>query len=301
MYYNIKQHCKICCNDTIPKKNFFACFPMSDIDFLKEHDDNLVEIVNIYKDLPYTRAEFFEGVLYGTIYIPALLNHETVHIIFVLDKDKLYLISDSDIVEKSISSIIKVRKSNLTDPGTVLYYFFEQLIDDDLEKINVVQDHLSQLEAQIFETLEDNYSKKLTNFRSKTLQLSHYYMQFSSLATLLSEDTYNYFGQKQLELFSSLSNRIMLLKNEADQLWDYTLQVREIYQEQMDVHQNEIMKFFTMITTVFFPLSLITGWYGMNFENMPELKGEYSYFVMIAASVIIVIVICILFKKKKLW
>ena len=126
-------------------------------------------------------------------------------------------------------------------------------------------------------------------------------MQFSALTTMFSENTFNYFNKKQLQLFSSLSNRIMLLKNEADQLWDYILQVREIYQEQMDVRLNEIMKFFTMVTTLFLPLSLIAAWYGMNFENMPELTGKYSYYILIGFMIIIVIILCIWFKKKKYW
>ena len=274
MYYDIKQNCKICSLDKIPSKNFIALFPMSDIERLKNTDGKLAKIVEMYRDQPYTRVEFYEELIYGSIFIPPLLNHEEVQLIFILEKDKIYLISDSEIIEKVLMTTIQLRKKNLTDPGTILYYFFEQLIDDDLEKINVIQDHLSQLESQIFKEPDENYSKRLTDFRCKALQISHYYMQFSALTSMLAENTFNTFNQKQLQLFSTLSNRIMLLKDESDQLWDYILQVREIYQEQMDVRLNEIMKFFTMITTLFMPLSLIAGWYGMNFEKMPEIKGE---------------------------
>ena len=59
------------------------------------------------------------------------------------------------------------------------------------------------------------------------------------------------------------------------------------------------MGIITIITTVFFPLSLLTGWYGMNFVNMPELQWEYSYFVMIFVVAVIVIAEIIYFKKKK--
>lgn len=54
----------------------------------------------------------------------------------------------------------------------------------------------------------------------------------------------------------------------------------------------------TMISTIFFPLTLITGWYGMNFENMPELKNGYPFIILFS---ILVVVGCIfLFKKKKI-
>ena len=47
-------------------------------------------------------------------------------------------------------------------------------------------------------------------------------------------------------------------------LKEYSMQLREMHQAQVDMRQNEIMKFLTIVTTIFMPLSLIAGWYGMN-------------------------------------
>ena len=56
------------------------------------------------------------------------------------------------------------------------------------------------------------------------------------------------------------------------------------------------MQFLTVISTIFFPLTLITGWYGMNFKDMPELENGYPWVVFLSVAVI---VICILIFKKK--
>ena len=50
---------------------------------------------------------------------------------------------------------------------------------------------------------------------------------------------------------------------------------------------------------VFLPLTLIAGWYGMNFVYMPELKWVYGYPVAIGASILVIIVSLWIFKKKK--
>ena len=55
----------------------------------------------------------------------------------------------------------------------------------------------------------------------------------------------------------------------------------------------------TVITSIFMPLTLIAGWYGMNFKYMPELEHEAAYPIVIAVSIVIVIVCLIFFKKKK--
>ncbi len=68
----------------------------------------------------------------------------------------------------------------------------------------------------------------------------------------------------------------------------------------LDYNLNNIMKLFTVITTIFLPLTLIVGWYGMNFTNMPELTWQYGYPAVIVFSVIVVMFCVIAFKKYKL-
>lgn len=69
-------------------------------------------------------------------------------------------------------------------------------------------------------------------------------------------------------------------------------------QSQADIALNKLMKVFTVVTTIFLPLTLITGWYGMNFK-MPEYGWVYAYPAVIFICIIIVISSIIIFKKNK--
>ena len=77
------------------------------------------------------------------------------------------------------------------------------------------------------------------------------------------------------------------------------IQIRDLYQSQLDKKQNRIMTLLTVITSIFMPLTLIAGWYGMNFKYMPELEYKAAYPVIIVISIAIVAVCLIIFKKKK--
>ena len=59
------------------------------------------------------------------------------------------------------------------------------------------------------------------------------------------------------------------------------------------------MTLLTVITSIFMPLTLIVGWYGMNFKYMPELEKKAAYPIVIIVSIVIVILSLIFFKKKK--
>ncbi|MDO8725448.1 MAG: magnesium/cobalt transporter CorA [Candidatus Methanoperedens sp.] len=96
-------------------------------------------------------------------------------------------------------------------------------------------------------------------------------------------------------------------------VYDHTIQVidtvetfRDMLSGMLDVYlssisnkMNEIMKVLTIIATIFIPLTFIAGVYGMNFENMPELKWQWGYPVLWSVMIIIGISMLAYFRKKK--
>lgn len=64
-------------------------------------------------------------------------------------------------------------------------------------------------------------------------------------------------------------------------------------------HLNQVMRVLTVVTVVFLPLSLLVGMYGMNFENMPELKSQYGYFILVSVMVGIASALALVFRKMK--
>jgi len=73
----------------------------------------------------------------------------------------------------------------------------------------------------------------------------------------------------------------------------------DIYLSSVSNRMNEIMKMLTIIATIFIPLTFITGIYGMNFQNMPEIKWVWGYPIVLLGMLIIGIVMVIYFKRKK--
>lgn len=63
---------------------------------------------------------------------------------------------------------------------------------------------------------------------------------------------------------------------------------------------NDVMKLLTIFSAFFLPLTFVAGIYGMNFENMPELKWHLGYFLTLGVMVVIAIIIYVWFKRKRI-
>lgn len=75
--------------------------------------------------------------------------------------------------------------------------------------------------------------------------------------------------------------------------------LHDTYLSVISNRMNEVMKVLTIISTIFIPLTFITGLYGMNFEHMPELAWEYSYYVVWLVIVIVAVSMLVYFQRRK--
>jgi magnesium transporter len=80
---------------------------------------------------------------------------------------------------------------------------------------------------------------------------------------------------------------------------DSTGSLLDLYLSSVSNRTNDVMKVLTMISTIFMPLTFIAGVYGMNFENMPELRLKYGYFVTLAVMAVSIILMLMWFRRKK--
>ncbi len=96
-------------------------------------------------------------------------------------------------------------------------------------------------------------------------------------------------------------------------VYDHTIQVidnietfRDMLSGMLDMYlssvsnrMNEVMKFLTIIGTIFIPLTFLAGVYGMNFRFMPELEWKYGYFVVWGVMIAVGASLLVYFRKKK--
>lgn len=107
----------------------------------------------------------------------------------------------------------------------------------------------------------------------------------------IQDDTFSFFArlhQKSLELLEQIDSDMDTLESASN--FFFSAQTHKM---------NEVMKTLTIVSSIFIPLTFIVGVYGMNFENMPELKSTYGYPIVMGVMFLLVIGMIVYFKKRR--
>lgn len=261
------------------------------------------EGMEISGGIRFCKVEKIQGSYVGSLYIPSRAkNRSHTGFYFRIEKDKIIFVDDSGKVLEWLKEMLKAGDEKQSELGIFFADFLEYLIKDDVIFITKLEHSLEELEDMVLEKGSAiPFNHEISGYRRKVSLFSHYYLQLADLSSILCEDDNHIFKEKEKRSFSLLTERVNRLHDETLMLRDYCVQIREVYQSLIDERQNEIMKLLTIVTTIVLPLSLVAGWYGMNFTNMPELTWHYGYGFIILLSIVITILNILYFKKKKFW
>jgi magnesium transporter len=207
--------------------------------------------------------------------------------------------SKGDVFDPVRDRIRKQRK-RIRNGGTdyLLFALLDIVIDNYIYIISLLGEKIEALEESLLlepkgEVIEEIYEyKRELNFLRKNIKpTKEMILSLSKLdSDLIHENTEVHFKE---------------LQDNINQASDSSDSYREILSDQLNIYHttissklNDIMKFLTVFSVIFIPLTFIAGIYGTNFDNVPELHYEYSYFIMWGVIIAVAIGMLIYFKKK---
>lgn len=220
---------------------------------------------------------------------------QTSKVIMYIDKNNIFIICDNERVLFYMKAIFQIELSIEKS----LYHFFTNLTKNDMNYFSEYEKEITEAEDQALSNSRKEDLNRIVSFHKELLRLKKYYEQLDLILDNISANDNNLISKEGERLMNIVSNRVHRYQSNVLNLRDYVTQMREAYQAQIDIEQNELMKVFTLITSIFLPLTLIVGWYGMNFQNMPELSWKYGYISVIIFSIIVSIFMLIYFRRKK--
>ncbi len=185
-------------------------------------------------------------------------------------------------------------------PSYALYAVLDFVVDNFQPIVRAFQAELSALESAIFEneykrdTIERLYElkKELVTLRLAIAPMQDILNQLIRFhQTLIREGVRLY--------FRDVFDHAIRVKEASDTMSEMVTAAMSVNLAMVSVGQNEVVKKLAGWAALLAAPTLITSWYGMNFKNMPELGGKYSYGVLILVVAVVCVGLYRVLKKAK--
>lgn len=249
------------------------------------------------------QVEAYEKYDFGILQRLVWINHQLTTKAFCFYISREYLVIVKDKESRWLDDFCQSLLKDTEEKYSIDYIFF-RLLDNVIQSDQSYLDHLLnqivELEENVFRNQASYFSKEIIEIRKHIALLKRHYDPLTDVIEDFVSNDNEICSDEVIRYFKILKNRMKRLNHQVDQMSEYTNHVREAYDAQVEIKQNQIMQYFTLLTSIFLPLTLITGWYGMNFENVPELSWKYGYLYVISLSIICSI-LCVYFFKKNRW
>ncbi len=283
------------------KKEICVCI-MTEEEFEQTAEENRCkkEFLESFRHGVYCKAEIYLDCFTGVIRIPDKKRPEGKPKIlgFYVRCGRMVFLDSSSHVTQFMKEIQREEISFQGREPQILLKVFDSLIEEDVSWLQRFEERITDLEDILLEGTPRELPQILMRLRRECVKFHNFYLQLLDVAEELQGHFALLMSQEQKSEWNVFTNRLSRLHDYTESIRENLLQLHELYQAQVDIQQNEIMKVLTVVTTVFLPLSLLTGWYGMNFEGILLLDWKYGYPAVILFTLVTILLELGYFRKK---
>lgn len=209
---------------------------------------------------------------------------DTEQVSFVLGKRYLLSFQEEELQDcfEIVRDRIRTSQGRVRKSGAdyLTYLLLDTIIDGYFPVVEHYEDRIEALEDVIISNPDRDTMQEIYDVRRELLALRRLIWPMRNVLHLLMRDHHGIVSDEVQIYFRDSYDHVIQILEIIEAYRELAASLMDVYMSTMGNKLNEIMKFLTVISTIFIPLTFIVGVYGMNFENMPELKGEWSYFMV---------------------
>lgn len=288
------------------------------VDIIGLHDEKLLEEIGAMFELhrltledilnveQRPKMEIFDDYLFTEL---QMVKCESVD--SQIDSEQISLILKGNVLlsfqekEGDVFSFVRTRisqgKGSIRKHGAdyLLYSLLDSVVDHYFLVLETVSEKIEVIEALAMNDPDTSVLQKIYLERRQILALRRSVYPLREVINNFEKNADQFITKETKPFIRDLYDNTIQVIETMEVFRDMSSGVLDLYMNSLSNRMNNVMKVLTIISTIFIPLSFVAGVYGMNFDNMPELRWHYGYFYVLAGMLVSAIIMLGYFIKKK--
>ncbi|HET8885866.1 MAG TPA: magnesium/cobalt transporter CorA, partial [Salinimicrobium sp.] len=182
----------------------------------------------------------------------------------------------------------------------LVFALLDAIVDNYFVVMEEMSDKIENLEERLFRAQpNDDITFEIQEIKRTMLRIRRAVYPLREVVSRLEKMESELVQEQTVNYLRDLYDHVIQVSENIDIYREMSWGLMDMYMTTISNRMNEVMKVLTIIATIFIPLTFIAGIYGMNFEYMPELQWEGSYFVLWGIMILIFVGMVVYFKRKK--
>lgn len=209
--------------------------------------------------------------------------------------------SDGDVFD-SVRERLRNSKGRVRSQGAdyLLYVLMDAIVDNYFNLMEVMGEKIEELEENLFDEKSNNdLIQDIHGLKREILKIRRAVYPLREVVNRMDKVENSLVTEKTQLYLRDLYDHVIQVSESIDIQRELIWSLMDMYMTTISNRMNEVMKVLTIMATIFIPLTFIAGVYGMNFENIPELKFQYGYFVLWGVMVVVFLGMLYYFKRRE--
>lgn len=231
------------------------------------------------------------------------LEFEKVYLYF--SKDYLiFVCNQNEALFNEIVADIEIDKDIQPNGIDTLTYAYYKSLDHILAKMFLSLENNEQaivdLEMHLLEHIDEANFDTIIQLKSMSFEAKRHLRLLTYIGDQILSNDNNLISEENLKYFKNISTKMSRLYEFGSSLHEKSDHLLALYNTSVSEKSNGFLNKLTIITVFTTPIAVFSGIYGMNFVNIPELKHEYGYFILLGFLATIITGSYFYLKKSKI-
>ena len=215
-----------------------------------------------------------------------------------------YLVTVHDGHSRSIGSVREQAPRNARvlaeGPVSLFYRIVDAMVDGYRPEVDMLEDRLDELEKAVFELSDAVLARRILDEKRRVTSLRRIITPQRDVIARLARREFTNISPEMSFRFRDVYDHLVRIADDAMVFQDRITGILEAHLSNVSIRLNEVMKVLTIVATLFMPLTLLTGMYGMN-VTLPRFPGgdAVQFWWLYGLMVVVAVAMLAAFRRKR--
>jgi len=182
----------------------------------------------------------------------------------------------------------------------LMYALIDAVVDNYFSIIETLGNKIEDLETELFAgNARDHISIEVQQLKREILKVRRAIFPLREIINRIEKGEHPLIYKRTITYYRDVYDHLIQVSENIEIYREMIWSLMDMYMTTISNRMNEVMKVLTIMSSIFIPLTFLAGLYGMNFENIPELKYHNGYFILLGVMFALFIGLLFYFKRKK--